>query len=103
MCLFLTVCLCNISVPRKVLIDRYESTPEADEPLQSDLEQDQDDLYDDDQFYKESDLIPPGPAPKLQGDLVMKQQRPQDGPIYTYTSSISPPLRARDESTLEGN
>ncbi|CAO1411368.1 unnamed protein product, partial [Diamesa tonsa] len=90
-------------VPRKVLIDRYESTPEADEPLQSDLEQDQVDLYDDDQFYKESDLIPPGPAPKLQGDLVKKQQRPQDGPIYTYTSSISPPLRARDESTLEEN
>lgn len=93
----------HFPVPRKVLIDRYESTPEADEPLQSDLEQDQDDLYDDDQFYKESDLIPPGPAPKLQGDLVKKQQRPQDGPIYTYTSSISPPLRARDESTLEGN
>ncbi|XP_063695680.1 protein eva-1-like isoform X2 [Culicoides brevitarsis] len=50
-------------VPRKVLKDRYDSAPEPDEPQQIDLEQDQDDLYDDDQFYRENEAIPP--APKL--------------------------------------
>lgn len=52
-------------VPRKVLKDRYDTAPEPDEPQQIDLEQDQDDLYDDDQFYRENEAIPP--APKLQG------------------------------------
>lgn len=89
------------TVPRKVLIDRFESTPEPDEPLQlDDLELEQEDLYDEDQFYKESDMSP-GPAPKLQGDLAKKPQQ-FDGPIYTFTSSISPPQRARDDSSLEG-
>lgn len=89
------------TVPRKVLIDRFESTPEPDEPLQiDDLELEQDELYDEDQFYKESD-ISPGPAPKLQGDLAKKPQR-FDGPVFTVTSSVSPPQRNRDDSSLEG-
>lgn len=89
------------TVPRKVLIDRFESTLEPDEPLQiDDLEPEQEELYDEDQFYKESD-ISPGPAPKLQGDIEKKMQR-FDGPIHTITSSITPPQRTRDDSTLEG-
>lgn len=55
----------SYQVPRKVLKDRYDTAPEPDEPQQIDLEQDQDDLYDDDQFYRENEAIPP--APKLQG------------------------------------
>lgn len=83
------------------MIDRFESTPEPDEPLQiDDLEPEQDELYDEDQFYKESD-ISPGPAPKLQGDLVKKPQSSFDGPIHTVTSSVTPPQRTRD-SFLEG-
>lgn len=99
---FNNVTLISFTVPRKVLIDRFESTPESDEPLQmDDVEPETDDeLYDEDQFYKESD-ISPGPAPKLQGDLAKKQQR-FDVPIYTVTSSISPPQRTRDDSSLEG-
>jgi hypothetical protein len=96
------VTLVSFPVPRKVLIDRFESTPESDEPLQmDDVEPETDDeLYDEDQFYKESD-ISPGPAPKLQGDLAKKTQR-FDVPIYTVTSSVSPPQRTRDDSSLEG-
>jgi hypothetical protein len=83
-----------------VLIDRFESTPELDEPLQVDeLELEQEELYDEDQFYKESD-ISPGPAPKVH-DPAKKTHR-VDTPVYTVTSSISPPQRNRDESTLEG-
>lgn len=89
------------TVPRKVLIDRFESTPEPDEPLQiDDLEPEQDELYDEDQFYKESD-ISPGPAPKLQGDIAKKPQR-FDGTVFPVTSSVGPPLRTRDDSSLEG-
>lgn len=83
-----------------MLIDRFESTPEPDEPLQiEDIEPEQEEIYDEDQFYRESD-ISPGPAPKLQGDLVKKTQS-FDGPIYTVSSSASPPQRTRDGS-LEG-
>jgi hypothetical protein len=90
-----------LTVPRKVLIDRFESTPEPDEPLQfDDLEIEQEELYDEDQFYKEQD-ISPGPAPKLQGDLVKKNHR-EETPVYTVTSSVSPPQRNRDDSSLQG-
>jgi len=87
-----------VSVPRKVLIDRFESTPESDEPLQVDeVEPEQDEIYDDDQFYKETDI---GPAPKLQGvDLVKKSQKTLDTSV---SSSVGPPQRARDDSNLEG-
>lgn len=87
------------AVPRRVLKDHYDSPSEADEPQQSDLEHDPDELYDDDQFYKESEAIPP--APKLQGDLVTKDRQPEN-PSISLVSSIRPPLRARDESSLEG-
>lgn len=89
-------------VPRKVLIDRFESTPEPDEPLQiDDIEPEQEELYDEDQFYKESD-ISPGPAPKLQGDLAKKPVTSFDGPVFTVTSSVGPPQKSRDEAGLEG-
>ncbi|XP_041788679.1 protein eva-1-like isoform X1 [Anopheles merus] len=74
-------------VPRKVLKDRFEAAPEPDEPLQSDLEQDQDELYDEDQFFRESDAAPPGPAPKLQGGPT--NGRVSDVPGYAGTSSSS--------------
>lgn len=84
-------------MPRKVLIDRFESTPEPDEPLQiDDLEPEQEELYDEDQFYKESD-ISPGPAPKLQGEPAKPSF-----PAFTVTSSVGPPQRTRDDSSLEG-
>lgn len=82
-------------MPRKVLREIFESTNEPDEPLRNDLEDsDDDNLYEDDQFYKESEAIPPAP----------KQQRPSEIPSVISSSSIGPPLRARDDSsTLEGN
>ncbi|XP_055539592.1 protein eva-1 homolog C isoform X2 [Wyeomyia smithii] len=79
-------------VPRKVLKDRFEAAPEPDEPLQSDLEQDHDDLYDEDQFFRESDALPPGPAPKLQGGP--SSNRVSDIPGYMVTSS-TPPMPPR--------
>uniref|UniRef100_A0A182M9Y8 SUEL-type lectin domain-containing protein n=1 Tax=Anopheles culicifacies TaxID=139723 RepID=A0A182M9Y8_9DIPT len=84
-------------MPRKVLKDRFEAAPEPDEPLQSDLEQDQDELYDEDQFFRESDAAPPGPAPKLQGGPT--NGRVSDVPIYIGTSSstvASPPRSIHD-------
>ncbi len=68
------------------------------------MENDHDELYDDDQFYKESEAIPQGPSPKLQGDIVAKD-RPIDIPSIPaiQSSSVRPPLRARDDSSLEGN
>lgn len=44
-----------ISVPRKVLKKRYETQIEPDEVQQTQLQPDHDELYDDDQFYKEND------------------------------------------------
>lgn len=85
------------------MIDRFDSTPEPDEPLQNDEldPEPEEEIYDEDQFYKESD-ISPGPAPKLQGDL---SKRPQisDVPNVTVASSVGPPQRAKDETILEGN
>ncbi|XP_035899114.1 protein eva-1-like isoform X2 [Anopheles stephensi] len=80
-------------VPRKVLKDRFEAAPEPDEPLQSDLEQDQDELYDEDQFFRESDAAPPGPAPKLQGGPT--NGRVSDVPVYVGTSSSTPAVPPR--------
>lgn len=75
-----------------MLKDRFEAAPEPDEPLQSDLEQDHDDLYDEDQFFRESDGVPPGPAPKLQGGPA--NNRVSDIPSYVAASSTPPvPLR----------
>lgn len=55
-----------ITVPRKVLKDLYDVQPETDEPNQENSA-DLNELYDEDQFYKESEAIPP--APKLQGGI----------------------------------
>jgi hypothetical protein len=90
-------------VPRKILIDRFESTPEPDEPLPFDDENEpeQEDIYDEDQLYNVDN--PPGPAPKLQSDLSKKPHRVDPtAEIHSDSSSISPPQPARDESPLEG-
>jgi hypothetical protein len=89
-------------VPKKVLRDRFDTPPEADEPHQNDIEHDHDELYDDDQFFKEPEAIPP--EPKLQGDLA-KERSSVDliPPIVSHqASSPRPPMRNRDESSLEG-
>lgn len=91
------------AVPRKILIDRFESNPEADEPLpfDDDNELEQEEIYDEEQFYKESES--PGPAPKLQGDLSKKPQRvDSDVPSTVSSSSLTPPQPAKDESPLNG-
>lgn len=86
-----------VVVPRKVLKDRFEAAPEPDEPLQSDLDQDQDELYDEDQFFRESDAAPPGPAPKLQGGPT--NGRVSDVPIFAgapTSTAPSPPRSIQD-------
>lgn len=94
-CLFI-----YISVPRKVLREEYDSPSEPDEPHQTDFDPDQDDLYDDDQFYRESEIPPP--APKLQGTLNNKDSRPTDIPAIENSSIAVPPLRSRNDNGLEG-
>lgn len=90
-----------ITVPRKVLKDRYETAPEPDEPQQTERDLDQDELYDEDQFYKEGEAIPP--APKLQGaipnaaypfDFNMRASDP--------TSTLMPSILSRNDNSLEG-
>ncbi|XP_073848291.1 uncharacterized protein isoform X1 [Musca autumnalis] len=87
-------------IPRKVLKDRYETAPEPDEPQQSELDLDQDELYDEDQFYKEGEAIPP--APKLQGaipnaaypfDFNMRSNEP--------TTTLMPSILSHNDNTLE--
>lgn len=92
-------------MPRKVLKDVYDSATEQDEPDQMELDgnMDPDELYDDDQFYRENEAIPP--APKLQGDL----SRPRGTiPPTSYTipassvpTTVEPPYQRRDDN-LEG-
>lgn len=87
-------------IPRKVLKDRYDTSPEPDEPQQSEFDIDQDELYDEDQFYKESEAIPP--APKLQGGFSNPSQHSFDLPFGgESSSSITPPILSRNDSTLE--
>lgn len=85
------------AVPRRVLKDQFDASVESDEPQQIDSEQNQDDLYDEDQFYRESEAIPP--APKLHRELATS-----DTPIASMepSTSANPPLRSRDSSQLEG-
>ncbi|XP_059218177.1 uncharacterized protein LOC106082814 isoform X2 [Stomoxys calcitrans] len=87
-------------IPRKVLKDRYETAPEPDEPQQSELDLDQDELYDEDQFYKEGEAIPP--APKLQGaipnaaypfDFNMRSNEP--------TTTMTTHILSHNDNTLE--
>ena len=88
-------------VPKKVLKDRFDTPPEPDEPHQNDVDHDHDELYDDDQFYKEPEAIPP--EPKLQGDLTKERGLDIKPSIITVqSSSVRPPLRNRDDSSLEG-
>lgn len=90
-------------VPRKVLKERFDYSNEPDEPHQVDMDQNQDELYDEDQFYRESEAIPP--APKLHREL----SNPSSGSNLSETptlvepsSSANPPLRSRDSNLLEG-
>lgn len=89
----------------RVLIDRFDSTPEPDEPLhhnEVDMEPDED-LYED-PYDKDLD-ISPGPAPKLQGDLSKRPQTNNDAsPVPpSVSSSVSPPQsRSKEETKLEG-
>lgn len=88
-------------MPKKVLKDRFDTPPEPDEPHQNDVDHDHDELYDDDQFYKEPEAIPP--EPKLQGDLAKERGADIIPSIITVqSSSVRPPLRNRDDSSLEG-
>ncbi|KAG4077616.1 hypothetical protein HA402_008876, partial [Bradysia odoriphaga] len=89
-------------IPRKVLKDRFDYSNEPDEPQQVDMDQNQDELYDEDQFYRESEAIPP--APKLHREL----SNPSSGSNLSETptlaepsSSANPPLRSRDSNLLE--
>ncbi|XP_037897736.1 uncharacterized protein LOC119642613 isoform X5 [Glossina fuscipes] len=88
-------------LPRKVLKDRYETAPEMDEPQQSELDLDQDELYDEDQFYKEDEAIPP--APKLQG-AIPNAVYPFDSKMRfrETTTTLLPSILSRNESSLEG-
>ncbi|KAL9892295.1 uncharacterized protein ACN427_007569 isoform 6-T7 [Glossina fuscipes fuscipes] len=87
-------------LPRKVLKDRYETAPEMDEPQQSELDLDQDELYDEDQFYKEDEAIPP--APKLQG-AIPNAVYPFDSKMRfrETTTTLLPSILSRNESSLE--
>lgn len=93
-------------MPRKVLKDVYDSASEQDEPDQMELDggMDQDELYDDDQYYRENEAIPP--APKLQGDHNRPRGTYPPSHNYTIPSSSAPttagaPYQRRDEN-LEG-
>lgn len=84
-----------------MLKDRFDTPPEQDEPQQKDMEHDHDELYDDDQFFKEPEAIPP--EPKLQGDLAKERSSDLIPAIVSHqASSPRPPMRNRDDSTLEG-
>lgn len=88
----------TFSVPRKVLKDQFDASVEPDEPQQIDMDQNQDELYDEDQFYRESEAIPP--APKLHRELATSDTSTI---IDEPSTSANPPMRSRDSSQLEGN
>lgn len=85
-----------------MLKDRFDTPPEPDEPQQKDMDHDHDELYDDDQFFKEPEAVPP--EPKLQGDLAKERSNDLIPAIISHqASSPRPPMmRNRDDSTLEG-
>ncbi|XP_055306897.1 protein eva-1 [Sitodiplosis mosellana] len=85
-------------IPRKVLKDQFDASIEPDEPQQIDMDQDQDDLYDEDQFFRESEAIPP--APKLHRELATSDMPTS---LSEPSSSVNPPLRSRDSNQLEEN
>lgn len=61
------------------------------------MDPNQDDLYDEDQFYRESEAIPP--APKLHRELATSDMPTS---LSEPSSSVNPPLRSRDSNQLEG-
>ena len=71
--------------------------------MELDGNMDPDELYDDDQFYRENEAIPP--APKLQGD----HSRPRGTspptnytiPVSTLPTTVEAPHQRREEN-LEG-
>lgn len=95
--LFHFFAISNCAVPRKVLKEQFDERVEPDEPQQIDMDQNQDDLYDEDQFYRESEAIPP--APKLHRELATSDMPTSLG---EPSSSVNPPLRSRDSNQLEG-
>lgn len=84
------------TVPRKVLKEQYDYSLEPDETHQIDLEHN-DDLYDEDQFYRESEANPP--APKLQRELATSEM---PSSVEPTSSDSPPPMRSRDSNQLEG-
>lgn len=63
------------------------------------MDHDHDELYDDDQFFKEPEAIPP--EPKLQGDLAKDRSSDLIPAIVSHqASSPRPPMRNRDDSSL---
>lgn len=80
-----------------MLKDQFDASIEPDEPQQIDMDQNQDDLYDEDQFYRESEAIPP--APKLHRELATSDMPTS---LSEPSSSVNPPLRSRDSNQLEG-
>lgn len=80
-----------------MLKDQFDASVEPDEPQQIDMDQNQDDLYDEDQFYRESEAIPP--APKLHRELATSDTPTVLGDPST---SANPPVRTRDSNQLEG-
>lgn len=85
-----------------MLKDLFDYSVEPDEPAHVDPDLNQDDLYDEDQFYRESEAIPP--APKLHRELSKSVSGMVDYPtIEPALSSINPPQRAREGNHhLEG-
>lgn len=81
-----------------MLKDQFDASVEPDEPQQIDMDQNQDELYDEDQFYRESEAIPP--APKLHRELATADTSTI---IDEPSTSANPPQRSRDSSQLEGN
>lgn len=82
-----------------MLKDVYDTAPEPDEPEQEDFELETDELYDDDQFYRENEAIPP--APKLQGDHNRPRETVMDPSSTQVPTTAEAPLLKRDDN-LEG-
>lgn len=87
------------TVPRKVLKDRFDYSTEPDEPVDPDG-LNKDDLYDEDQFYRESEAVPP--APKLHRELSNPPALADPYATAEPSSSANPPMRSREGNHLEG-
>lgn len=84
-------------VPRKVLKDRFETAPEPDELKQSEIDLDEDEIFDEDQFYKESEAIPPSPKTQgtvAEGKITSKEKVYTEGPASS--SSYVPAVPTQD-------